>query len=351
MKGLKRILIWSLIPITFEILGLLFVDKFYFNDETKFNIKTVDVSSKRGPNKISTKIPEGVKNAKISHKGNYISYYDGEEIKIIDTSNNKTKSIKAEGDAKISSYAWCLDIDRILIAEKINEGNSSYLKFASYNAKRDEKYPLKNEEKNKELKILLPDSKYEVQDISFAGATNVTYVKAGREGARSRIYRINVMNDMELVNYSNGKLGNIAAFSKEDKLVYEDRTNNRIRVAGMRDPIATGENATHYLLGTDKEDDIYIGNGEDNKVKKIFVANLKKNRNNWKIYTLPDYVSKNNIHIAREGKIYVDNPSKNSVLEVSSGKEIKYDGEFKEIYDYGLISKKGSKIIGTVFEK
>lgn len=350
MKKLKRIIMWTLIPVIIEVAALLFMDKFYFNDEASFNIKKVDVSSKKEANKINVKVPEDAKDIKISHGGDYISYYNGESLVVIDTSNNDKKEVTLANGNELSYYTWFLDTNNILIAEKSIEGESSYLKFESYNPKKDATYTLKKDESTEALAILLPDDAYEVKSIAFSGASNVTYITSGRDGARSRIYRVNIMNQMSLVNFVNCELGNIKAVNTTsgDELIYEDRTYNRIRT-GKDGVIATGENALHYLLNTDKENNIYIGNGENDKVNKIFVANLKSDDSNWKTYALQEYTNKKNIHITRAGKIYIDDPASSQVKEITTGKVTKYSGNLIAVYDYGVISESGSKIKSSLF--
>ncbi|WP_411683025.1 hypothetical protein [Clostridium thailandense] len=348
MNKIKRLIIWSLIPIILELIGLLYFNNFYLNDETTFNTKKVDLASKKSPNKINAKIPENAENIAVSYNGNYISYCEDGVLNVIDTSNNKSKEIKID-DGKLSYYKWLPDKDIILIGEKyINYSGDSYLKFESYNAKKDEKSFL-SDEKNKEMKISLSDEKYEVLDIAVSTATNVTYIKVGKEGAKSRLYRINVMAQVEETKYLECKLGKIAAQNKEDRIIYEDMTYNRIRAVGMKNPIATGENATHYLLNTDSEDRIYIGNGTNGKIKKIFIINLKSSKENVKTITLPQMVDKSNIYIGRDGKVFVDDISKSIVTEMTSGKEIKYTGKLIGVYSYGVISADGKKIIGSLF--
>ncbi len=344
MKRLKKVLIWTLIPIVLEIIGFLFVNNFYLNDETSFNAKKID-SVKKTPNKINVKVPDDAKYISVSHNGNYISYYENRIINVVDTSNNKKKEIKFENDAKLSSYKWLPNEDILLIAEKYED--SSYLKFQSYNAKRDEKSILSNE-KNKELKIPLLDSKYDVSDMAISSATSVTYIKVSKEGVRNRLYSMNRMTNTEEIKYPNYKLGKIAAQNKEDRLVYEDTTNNRIRAIGMKNPIATGENGIHYLLNIDAEDRIYIGNGQNQKIKKIFVINLKKSSEN-RNFLLPEATDKDDIYITRDGKIYINNSSKNLVTEIATGKEIKYTGNLIQIYNLGIISKNNGKVVNSLF--
>lgn len=346
MRGLKRILVWTLLPITLEILGFFLVDNFYLNDETTFNAQKID-SSKKAPVKISVKVPDNAENIRVSYNGNYISYCADGDINVIDTSNNKEKKVELEDGAKVSAYKWWPNENIILIAEKHEDEDSNYLKFQSYNAKKDETSVLSNE-KNKELKISLLDSGYEVSDIAMSSATSVTYIKVSKEGARSRLYSMNIMTNTEEVKYPNCKLGKISAENKEDRLIYEDTTNNRIRAVGLKNPIATGENGIHYLLGTDGEDRIYIGNGENNKIKKIFVINLKKSSENKKL-SLSTIADKGNIYITKSGKIYINKPSENSITELSTGDKIEYKGTLVQVYDSGIISKYDGKVVGTLF--
>jgi hypothetical protein len=349
MKGLKKIIVWTLIPVVVEMLGFFYIDNFYLKDQTTFTTNKVNVSSAKSNNKIDVTIPSDGKNIGVSYNGDYISYYQNGGIEVIDTTNNKKNEITVGDNIKISSYKWLPDRDIMLIAEKYNNGyGTSYIQLESYNAKKNEKTVL-SDQNNKQLKILLPDNKYDVLDMTLSTATNVTYIKIGKNGVRSKLYRINVMVQMENVNYFFGKLGKIVATNKEDKLVYEDLTNNRIRVVGLKDPIATGENAMHYLLNTDNEDQIYIGNGENGKVNKIFVASLKKPRKDWNVITLKKAVNRDDIYITRFGKIYVNDSLKGTVTDLETGKQTSYKGVLIQIYDSGVISKSDNKVIGTAF--
>jgi len=349
MKKLKRLIILTLIPILLVLTGFFFIDNFYLNDETVFNTKKVDTVSKKF-NKINVKIADDADKVGVSYCGNYISYCDNGIVNVVDTSNNKSKKIDLGSNCTLSMYMWLPDRDIMLVSYKyIDTSGKGFIKFKSYNAKKDEAVALSNE-KSKELSIPLNDSGSDVQDITLSTATNVTYVQVGKKGTLSKIYRINVMAQLENTKYANCTLGNISVINKEDKLVYEDRSNNRIRVVGIANPIATGENTSHYLLGTDNEDRIYIGNGENNKVSKIFSATLTSSKSQWKTYNLSTPTDKKDIYISRSGKIYVINSSTCKVLEVESGKETDYKGTFVKIFDSGIISNNDGKLTGTYFK-
>lgn len=349
MKLLKRIIVWSLIPIILEIAGLFFIDKFYLGDDMNFNIKKVDISAKKSHTKIKVKVPEDARNIKISHNGNYISYYESETIYVVNTETNAKKEVDIDDTSKLSYYRWDLDSDVLLMAEKFSRAGSSYLKFVAYDAKRDSVTERKNDA-NQVLEILLPSSNYEVKNITFSGASNVTYVTSGAEGERSRIYRIDRMTKMNLIKFGGIQLGNISAINNGDgdQIVYEDRSSNRIRIGNYQHVIATGENAMHYLLGTDNNEQVYIGNGENETINKIFIVD--SNKIIRKTYQLPDYVNKSNIYILRDGRIYINDSQNNTVTELSTKKSVKYDGTLAGVYNYGVISRDGNKILGSLFE-
>ncbi|MGE5628882.1 MAG: hypothetical protein ACM3X7_12385 [Solirubrobacterales bacterium] len=348
MKKFKRLIILTLIPILLELAGFLFIDQFYLNDETVFNTKKVDAANKK-LNNINVELPNGASNIGVSYNGNYISYTEDGKVTVVDTSNNKKKQIEIDRGCTFSICKWLPDRDIMLVSYKyIDSQRKGFIKFKSYNAKKDESTALSNE-KSKELSIPLNDSNSDVQNITLSTATNVTYVQVGLKGTISKIYRINVMAQMEATKYVSCTLGNISVVNKEDKLVYEDRTNNRIRVVGMINPIATGENATHYLLGTDEDDMIYIGNGEDNKISKIFTTSITGAKSQLKTYNLSNAADIKDIYVSRSGKIYINDSTKSKLTEVISGKEVDYKGIFIKIFDNGIISNNNGKIISTHF--
>ncbi|MFL0197771.1 hypothetical protein ACJDU8_19700 [Clostridium sp. WILCCON 0269] len=350
MKILKRIIVWTLMTIILELTGLFLVQKFYIEDQTNFNIKKVDIFSNKSGTKIKVKVPDDAENIKVSYNGNYISYYENGNIYVVNTNTNEKKEVDVEDGSKLSYYTWDLDSDVILMVEKVSRAGSGYLEFDAYDAKRDAKTKRKNSE-NQVLEVLLPDSNYEVKNVAFSGASNVTYVISSAEGEKSQIYRIDRMTTMNLVKFRGVELGNIAAVDAidGDQLIYEDRSSNRIRGKG-EEVVSTGENAVHYLLGTDNNYQIYIGNGEYNKINKIFITNLTEQTTSCRVYKLSEYVDKRNIYVLRDGRIYINNPSQNTVTEVPTGKSVQYEGELLGVYNYGLISKYGNKISGSLFK-
>jgi len=347
MKRFKKIILWTLIPISLELAGFTYFNSFYLNDETSFNTQKVEIAAKKA-NKINVPLPDYVQNIDVSYSGNYVSYCNSGTISVINTSDNSHRQVSLDDGSSVSKYVWLPDRDIILIAEKYsNSYGESCIKFESYNAAKDEKTVLNKD--NKPLSITLDISEYDVQNIALSTTTNVTYVQVGSAGRASRVYRIDVMQQLQQVPLLSSSLGNIATTNKTDKLVYEDGTYDRIRVAGVKDPLATGESAIHYLLGTDSQDRVYIGNGQNGKVSKIFVADTSKPISQWNIITLKKPANKSDIHVTGDGKIYVNDSANSKVTELLSGKEISYKGTLIKVYDLGIISKNSGALKGVLF--
>jgi len=347
MKRFKKIFLWTLIPVCLELAGFTYFNSFYLNDETSFNTQKVVIAAKKA-NKINVPLPDTAQNIDASYSGNYVSYCDNGTISVINTSSNSQKQISLDDGTSISKYVWLPDRDIMLIAEKYSDSyGESCIKFESYNAAKDEKTVLTKN--NTPLSITLDISDYDVQNIALSTTTNVTYVQVGSAGGSSRVYRIDVMQQLEQVSLLSSNLGNIATTNKTDKLIYEDDTYDRIRVAGAKDPIATGESAIHYLLGTDSQDRVYIGNGKNGKVSKIFVADTSKPVSQWNTITLKKAVDKSDIHVMKDGKIYVNDSASGKVTELLSGKETTYNGTLVKVYDLGIISKNSGILTGVPF--
>jgi hypothetical protein len=104
------------------------------------------------------------------------------------------------------------------------------------------------------------------------------------------------------------------------------------------------------LLGTDDDERVYIGNGNDDNINKIFVADLNKERSSWKVYNLSKQTNRKNIYVIRDGRICVNNPSENTVTEITKKKTVEYKGNLIGVYNYGVISRDGNKVLGALFD-
>ncbi|OFI06988.1 hypothetical protein CLOACE_05740 [Clostridium acetireducens DSM 10703] len=358
MKVLKRLFKWTLVPIVIVALGLFIVDKFYLSEEMNFNIKKVSNKQENKIHKINVPVDQEAKYIKISYRGKYAAYYKDNVIKIINTETKDEKTIDMSKSVDLPYYKWLPDRDILLIGEKCISDNKGYfLKFISYDAKRDESFELSDNNNNKVL-IPLSDKSYDITDTSASTSTHIMYIKISNIFS-SKIYRINIMSQLETIENITSKVGKISIVNREDKLIYEDRITGTINLKGYKNNYPIDTTGKLCLLSVDNEDTIYVGNKKDTKKdlnnpnKDIFVNEIwhkQLNSNStWNKIALEKFINKKNIYISKNGNIYVDYKDKGLIKELKTGKETFYKGKFVGICDYGIVSLYEGKLVGSKF--
>ncbi|NMM64687.1 hypothetical protein HBE96_18940 [Clostridium sp. P21] len=340
MKIFVRILIWIMISLSVQLAGLFYVNKYLLASDTTIKAKKVVKSDNKKPD-VKINIPDTAKNINISFDGKFLAYYDGDILKIVNTVTGDEKKVEFEDGVKVSFYKWLSDRNRMLIAEKESSSDESSFKLAYYDVDKDLKEDIKNLE--------LDDKKSEVVDIQASPLTNVIYVKVASSGKRSKIYWINIMKEMKDVETRSYQIGNIKLLPHEDKLVYEDLTHGRIYTTDKDEPLEINGVNRPSLVGVDDNDNIYIGETNEDKVTKIFYGSIKEGRNNLQTVDLGSAVDKDNILITEQGKIYINDNLRGLVKEFSSGREYKYEGSFLQMYNGGVVSLSDGKLIKTLF--
>lgn len=350
LKFLKKIILWSIIPLLFEIGMLTYMDKFHFAENGNYKIEKVnDKIDKMFDKNVSVPIPDDAIEVKLSYDGKYVSYRRGNTITIVNTLNGDSKNVEIPSRAKVCYYTWFPDRYRMYIAEKFNEG-STFLKLCYYDVDKDERAIVTNNHYN-EVIIHTMNSKCNVNNIVVSTLTGVQYVSVDTTNGRSNIYRLNIMSQLEKYRQY-VKVGNIDILNRDDRLLYEDLAYGKVRVSDRKNSIrVNGENKL-CLLGVDSNDDIYLGGlSSDNKVKTIYYGSIKDDNTMFKNINLDDFVSKEQIHISKEGKIYVNYEDDSYIREVLSGDKKKYSGKVVTYYNSGIGVIKNGKFKRINLEK
>lgn len=354
MKHVKKIALWIFISLFAQSSVLYYLDKFYFVNEKTFVDKVV-TKPKAEDKKIEIKIPDEAKDVKLSYEGKYVSYFDGTSVKVINTTTGEIKEVVAQENSKISFYKWFPDRNTIITAEKSSSKQGDIFSLYTYEAAKDYKKLIRNDHNNKETQIPATDKESEVEDIQLSTMTNLIYVKVSLKGNRNTIYSIDVMADMEREKTSNSYfIGKLLISRLDDKIIYEDLNSPKspkIYVKGNKNPLSIKDVGVPCLIGIDKDDKLYIGQVEGEKVKRIYSGNIKDTTDKWKITELKTPTDKKNIFVSTEGNIYVNDNLKGEVNELISGKNVSYEGEFIGLYDKGITSKVDGILIKTPFNK
>lgn len=338
MKKFKRVLVWASLSIIIQCAGLFYINNYFLSDNTNITIQKITNSNNKKDAEVS--IPKGATNVNVSYNGRYISYYDKEVLKVINTKTGEEKSVEFNSGVKVSYYTWMPDRNRMLIAEKKASGSSNKFELAYYDVDKDAK--------DKITDLTWADKKAEVSQIQASPLTNVINIKISLSGNRNSIYWINIMKEMKKVDTKAYVIGNIRMIPHEDKLVYEDLTYNKVFVTGQEAPLTIPGVTRLCLVATDYNDNIYLGNDVNGKVTKIYYrgSNSKESFNELAI---GGEVDKSDIYVSNSGKIYVNDNFKGVVKELSTGKEFSYSGTFVQIFEGGIVSLSENKVVKTFF--
>lgn len=340
MKTFKRIFLWIMISLAVQFAGLYYANSLFLASNTSIETKKVVKNDEKKPD-AEIKVPENAKHVGVSFDGRYLAYYDGDVLKVVNTKTGEEKNVEFDDGIQVSYYKWLPDRNRMLIAEKETSKRSSNFKLAYYDVDKDVKEEIKE--------LDWAEKNAEVEDIQAAPLTNIIYVKVASSGKRSSIYWINIMKEMKKVTTRSYVIGKIRVVPREDKLVYEDLTYNRILVTGQDDPITITGVEKPALITIDDNDNVYIGETQEDKVTKIYYGNIKEDPSKFQVVDLRMTVGKDDIFVTPQGKIYINDNLRGVVKEFGSGKEYIYSGNFIQMYDGGAISISDGKLVKTLF--
>lgn len=352
MKRFKRVSVWILLSLVLQSAVLLYLDKFYFVTETNFKAKKIETpTAKPKKEDIQVSVPARATHVSTSYDGKYLAYYDGDTLIVINTLTGSKNQVSFDKDEKVSFYKWLPDINTMIIAEKKSSLKEDTLTFSNYDVQKNKKKDISVDNKGKTNFIVLPDKQSDVEDIELSTLTNMIYVKIGHKGNRNSIYSINVMAQIEKPKLNSYFVGDILTFPHEARLAYEDMTYNKVYVTGVNKEISIKNVTKPALLAADDDNKLYIGQLEGDKVNKIYYGAIKDSTDKWKSVELSTAVSPRDIYVSPEGSIYANNNLKGVVANLTTGKDTQYTGQFLQMYNGGIASISGGKLVKISLNK
>lgn len=349
MKKFKKVGIWVIVSLFVQSAVLFYLDKYYFITEKDVIVTKLQPSTKPVKKDIEIKIPEKVSHLNISFDGKYLAYSEGDSLKVVNTLTGGIKEVTFDKDVKVSYYKWFPDINSMIIAEKKTSTKGDTVRFSNYDAAKDKKKDISNDNNGNAIYITLPDKKSEIEDIELSTLTNMIYVKVKHSGNRNSIYTMDVMAQMQKLKINSYFTGNILTFPHEARMAYEDLTYKKVYVTGANNPVTIKGVSNPCVLGTDDDDKLYVGQIEGDKVKKIYYGVVKDSTDKWQSLELKTPVNKKDIYVAENGTVYANNNLKGVVTILSTGKEISYKGQFLQMYNGGIISNVDGILSKTSF--
>lgn len=349
MKWIRRIIIWSIAALLLQ--GALFyvINKTYFGTEATF--KEVKVVHKKEEPSIKIHVPDQAQEITASYNGKYISFFENSTLKVMNITDGVMKSVNPESNGEVCYCKWLPDSNIAIVVERVKEGTKKqYLKFFSYDASKDNKKEIIDFH-NKELSIGMLGIKDSIGDIALSTLTHTMYIKVLRGGIRNDIYRVNVMNEIEKLKCSGYRAGNIAVLATSDNFIYEDQISGTIRLFDKNTSLKYDGVKKQSLLYTNREENIYIGVGSENKIEQILYGKDDVPVKEWTTIDLPQPVEKEDIIFHGEGQVYVNSALEGSIMDLQSMEKTKYNGAFIGLRNDSIISVYDHCVLKTPIKK
>lgn len=336
MKTSKRILIWTIISLILQFSLYLFLDKCYYTEEENIKIKDITMAEEKKGITPNVVFNTNDQNISLSNDLSYTAYLRNGLVNVVDTNTGKIReNLKYSSGIKCLSYIWIPNTNVIIIAEKLN-GNQ--IRFYSYDAENQIKTEITEDGKINSV----PAGK--TVEMKISDLTGLLYIKVGYSETRYNIYRIDRNETLnKVIDVKN--IGTIALASNDDQLAYEDLISDRIRTNYSPKPTITISGVYRpSIIGTDKNNNFYIGNGRE-KSNKIYYGNLTENTSNWKSISLESAINNDNIVVNQKGNVYIVDKQNSRVTDIKRNKVYSYEGYFSEINNDYIVYKSGSRLM------
>lgn len=344
MKTFIKIIVCTFVAIGIQQGVFFYIENIYLNTEADITIEKVDESHEEQENKKEeVELKPNTGDIKVSDNGRFVAYLNDNKLKVLDSNDGSEKQVKTKENETIVYHQWLTNEDNMIIIKRVKDGKNSYFEPITYYARKDETRSLTDFDIS-EIRINIKNEEEKVDSVIFSTATNTLYIKIKKPTGLSDLYRLNIMNQLELVR-KNKEIGDIIVPPTTTKCVME--MGNYATILDRKDNIQIPNVNVTKILGTDMDDNVYFGEEVNGKITKIHYSVLNNENSKWKTFTLSKPVSKEDITINYSGKIFVNDSDSKTVNELTTGQSVKYEGNYVQVYSKGIISRAGSKILKT----
>jgi len=342
MKLYKKIIAWAILSIILQIGGLFVLDNFVFKHSSKFKSNKIDIE-KQNTKDINVIIPNGAENVNISYNGKYLTYYENDTLYIEESKTGTKTEVKTEDNGEILYYKWLSDRDRLIIAEKVVKDGETVIQLITYSPK--------DSSVSYVTSICDYEDDMKVMKITESTFTSVYYVDIYRGGLKSMVYRIDINNDKSRVSLQASVLGNMQVIPHVDRLVYEDEINNKFYVTSPNKQLTFNSNKNLTLLGIDRNDVIYIGELNGEKISSIIYGKVDEDTSSWNTVNLEAVVNRKDIYFNNESEILINDNLKGAVKNLTTGLEVEYEGKLVQIKeDFIATTDSTGKLVYTTLK-
>ncbi|EHI99499.1 hypothetical protein CDLVIII_2906 [Clostridium sp. DL-VIII] len=321
---MKKIIIWAILALILEVGSLYILNNFVFTNSSEFNSKKIEIK-KDLTNGINATIPSNAENVDLSYEGKYLTYINEKSLYIQDTKTGVVSEINTENNEEIMYYKWLAGRDLIAIVENIKKDGKEKVQLITYNPANTSKTLVKE--------ICKYEKNMVVNNMTTSVLTNVFYIVINNEHSGNIVYRIDRNDDLTNVDIKANSLGNMQVIPHEDRLIYEDKANDKFFITSPNKQLIFSSSKKLALLGIDKNDVIYMGEINEDKISSIIYGKVDEDPSTWNKVTLDSGVDKNDLYFSDESEILINDNLKGEVRNFANGKEVKYEGKLIQIKD------------------
>ncbi|MBW6411879.1 dipeptidyl-peptidase IV [Clostridium weizhouense] len=328
---MKKIIVWIMLSLILQTTGLYILNNFVFITSSEFKSKKINVN-KYTSDDIKGNIPSGVNNINLSYDGKYITYLKEKTLNIEDTKTGNSNEFKTEDNEVVMCYTWLNNRNIIAIVEKVKKDEKEKLQLITYDVKNDSKtfvQDICNFKKN-----------LEVENITTSVLTGVYYIHINKNRIQSTVYRIDRNNDLSQIDINAEVIGNIKVIPHEDRLVYQNKINNKIFATTPNKQLNFNSNKL-TLLDIDKNDMIYVGEIDGDNITSVLYGKLNEDILTWKKLNIDSTINKDQIFFNDENQILTNNNLEGSVKNLINGNKVEYNGKFIQIIKDFIVSVDG----------
>jgi hypothetical protein len=329
MKVKQKVLIWIILSITIQIVILIFLNNFYLTRNEASVVASIYTET------AGLKIPPGASNLKVSFDGKYVGYLLDGKLKILNLDSNKNVFIK-NSEYTYSFFKWLPDRDMLILSKQNTNTTPNLLEIQTFDVISgvERSYP--------QIKNI--SSKSQIIGIELSTLTNAVYLEVKINNYEKDIYKFDIMDNLDYIMTVNLST-TIKQMNFVDTLVYQDNPKYiliRNGSSNWSEKVFLKKNCV--LLGTDYEDNIYIGElDEEKNVKNILTKNLQGGtQKDWKQMPLIKTYAPKSIYIAAQGDVFC--LRENSIYIANKNKEISFLGSCVDILNNYFITLNNNEL-------
>ncbi|WP_334311818.1 dipeptidyl-peptidase IV [Clostridium beijerinckii] len=329
---MKKLIVCMVLSLLLQVGSLYILNNFVFINSSEFSSKKIE-TKKDLTKDINITIPKDADNIYLSYEGRYLIYSKDKTLYIGETKTGKENQIKTENNEEIMCYKWLDNRDILAVVEKVKKNGSERIQLITYNAIDSSKTLVKE--------ICKYEKNIEVKNITASILTGVYYIDINKNGSKSLVYRIDRNDDLKKVDINAGVLDNMQTMQHEDRLVYQDKITGKIFVTSPNKQLTFSSNKKLVLLGIDRNDVLYMGEVNGDKIATVIYGKVNENTFSWKKVAINSPVSRNDLYFSNKSEILINDNLKESVKNLTTGEEIEYEGKLIQMKEDFIVTMDG----------